>query len=110
MEIQQPFTRESGDNNSEFVFKLRNDFIKIFLDERYLQEHFQKNFKLAELSKVKIEFIKRDLKMLLTSSIDEELYLSIIAEIKNNDPNELKPAHESIFLGQVNSLLKKYIY
>jgi len=109
MEIQQ-IVKESSDNNSEFVFKLRNDFVKIFLDERYLREHFQENFKLAELSKIKIEFIKKDLKALLSSSIDEELYLSIISAIRKNDPAGLKPEHETIFLKQINSLLKKYIY
>jgi hypothetical protein len=110
MQIEQPGTKRSDDNISELIFKWRNDFIKVFLDERKIKDHFQQHFKLAELSKIKIEFIKRDIKLLLNSPINQELYLSIFSDLKKNDTEGLKPEHETVFRQEINALLKRYVY
>lgn len=92
------------------ITKLRNDLIKDFLDERLLAVYFNSKYMLAELSNVKIQFIRRDLKELYMSPLDTEHYAPIIEEIKNNERTSLAEGNEQLFYKEIENILQKYIY
>ena len=60
-------TQWTDENIIDLVRKLRNDLIKDFLDERMLNEYMATQFRVKDLSPVKLEFIKKELKELLIS-------------------------------------------
>ena len=94
----------------ELISKLRNDLIKDFLDERYLKRYFQANYQLVELSNIKIEFIRKDLKELFTAPLNIKHYQPIIDEIKTNERTSLAEGNEQLFYKELEGIFMKYIY
>lgn len=92
------------------VLKLRNDLIKDFLDERNLIEYLSKEFRMMEVSRVKVEFIKRDLKLLIQTPLDTERYQEILKTISATSSAALSQGNEKIFYKEIEGVLKKYIY
>jgi hypothetical protein len=94
----------------DLIRKLRNDLIKDFLDERLLKEYIANQFRVRELSGVKIEFIKRDLKELLISPVNTNHYQQLIEQIKTTDSAALTETNEHLFYREVDNIFKNYIY
>ena len=61
-------THWSEENSVDLIQKLRNDLLKDFLDERFLKEYIAHQFNIRELSNIKVEFIKKDLKELFAAA------------------------------------------
>ena len=110
METNIISTRWSDENIIDLVRKLRNDLIKDFLDERLLSEYVSKHFRIHELSNVKIELIKRDLKELLISPVNTRHYEPIISQIHETDSASLTESNEQLFYKELESLLKRHLY
>lgn len=110
METNAVNTQWSDESIIELVRKLRNDLIKDFLDERFLKEYINSNFRVRELSNVKVELIKKALKELLISPVNIDHYNSLITQIKFNDSAALTENNEKLFYKEVEGLLKKYFY
>lgn len=102
-------TQESVDV-LQLIQHLRNDLIKDFLDERNLTSYVATNYKINDLSAVKVEFIKADLKRLLTSPIDEVWYAPIIEEFKTTGTVALAEGNEKLFYKEIENVLKKNMY
>ena len=94
----------------DMVRKLRNDLIKDFLDDRFLREYMASHFRMPELSKVKIEFIRRDLKEMLISPVDTKHYELLINQIKHTDSAALTEVNEKLFYKELENTFKRYIY
>lgn len=103
-------TDQQAFNPHELVLKLRNDLIKDFLDERNLITYLSKEFRMMDISRVKVEFIKRDLKLLLQSTLDEERYREVLETISETGSAALSQGNEKVFYKEIESILKKYIY
>lgn len=110
METNTISTRWSNENVLDVVRKVRNDLIKDFLDERLLREYVAKHFRIHELSNVKIELIKRDLKELLISPVNVSHYEPIITQIHESDSAALTESNELLFYRELENLLKRYLY
>lgn len=110
METNTIPTRWSNEKVVDVVRKVRNDLIKDFLDERLLKEYVSRHFRIHELSNVKTELIKRDLKELLISPVNMNHYQPIITQIKESDSAALAESHEQLFYKEVETLLKRYLY
>jgi hypothetical protein len=110
MEANTINTQWTDENIVDLVRKLRNDLIKDFLDERYLKEYLNNQFRIRELPNVKIEFIKRDLKELLISPINVNHYEPLISHIKNTDSAALTENNEQLFYKELENIFKSYIY
>ena len=110
METNTISTRWSNENVLDVVRKVRNDLIKDFLDERLLREYVAKHFRIHELSNVKIELIKRDLKELLISPVNIHHYEPIITQIHESDSASLTESNEQLFYKELENLLKRYLY
>ena len=103
-------TKWSDENIIDLVRKVRNDLIKDFLDERFLSQYINLNYKVANLSQVKIEFIKTNLKELLISPVNIAHYQTIIADIRENDSASLSEGNDALFYKEIEMILKRYIY
>lgn len=94
----------------DLIRKLRNDLIKDFLDERNLITYFSTQFKIRELSAVKIEFIKVDLKKQLIEPVDTQHYQTLIQQILQTGTASITEKYEDLFLKDIERTLKKYNY
>jgi hypothetical protein len=103
-------TQWTDESIVELVRKVRNDLIKDFLDERFLKEYISNHFGLKELSNVKIEFIKKDLKELLIAPVNIDHYSPIITQIKYTDSAALTETNEHFFYKELEGVFKKYLF
>lgn len=94
----------------DLIRKIRNDLIKDFLDDRHLISYIETQFNLRELSRVKIELIRKDLKELLISPVDTKHYTSLIEHVRQNNSASLTDKHEALFYEEIGKVLKEYIY
>lgn len=99
------------ENAIDQIRKLRNDLIKDFLDERYLKEYTASHYNIRDLSPVKIEFIKADLKELLISPVNVNHYRRALEHIRESDsPHSLSENHEELVIKEIDMMLRKYIF
>lgn len=103
-------TDQQAFNPNEIVLKLRNDLIKDFLDERNLIEYLSKEYRMMDVSRVKVEFIKRDLKLLIQSPLDAAHYRDVVEAIAETGSAALSQGNEKVFYKEIEQILKKYIY
>ena len=110
MELKTIDTQWTDERIIDLVRKLRNDLIKDFLDERHLKEYVDQQFKVRELSAVKVEFIKRDLKELIIAPVNLNHYGPLISQIRLTDSAALTEVNEQLYYKEVEGILKRYIY
>ena len=110
MSLDEVNIKWSEERILELVRKLRNDLIKDFLDERYLKEYLFVNFRISDLSTVRIEFIKKELKELLISPVNTNHYQSLIEQIRETDSAGLTETNEPLFYKELDPIFKRYMY
>jgi hypothetical protein len=103
-------TQWTDESILDLVRKLRNDLIKDFLDERFLKQYLDEHFRVRDLSNIKIEFIKKDLKELLISPVNVIHYETLINHIKHTDSAALTETNEKLFYRELEILFKKYLF
>jgi len=104
---QVTWTRE---NSIDLIRKLRNDLIKDYLDERNIVDFFARQYNRHEITAVKIELIKKDLKELLIEPVDVKHYESLIGHICKTGSAAITEKHEELFRLEVEQTLKKYVF
>ena len=110
METKTLNTQWTDEQILDLIRKLRNDLIKDFLDERCLKQYLEAQFRIREISNVKVELIKRDLKEMLISPVNISHYQDLIIHIKETDSAALTENNERLFYKEIENLLKRYIY
>jgi hypothetical protein len=110
MEVNTVSTQWTDERIIDLIRQLRNDLIKDFLDERHLKEYIANKFRISELSPLKVEFIKKELKELLISPVNTNYYESLIAQIRHTDSAALTETNEQLFYKELENLFKRYIY
>lgn len=100
----------SDDQITGIIRHVRNDLIKDFLDERNLIAYFAGQFNLKEVTAVKIEFIKKDLKELLIAPVDIVHYQNIYEHIRETGAAAISDKYEVLFYKEMEKIFKKYIY
>lgn len=110
MSLHDVNTQWTQERILELVRKIRNDLIKDFLDERYLKEYLSTNFRVNELSNVKVEFIKKALKELLISPVNMNHYQPLIDHIRETDSAGLTETNEPLFYKELDLIFKRYMY
>lgn len=93
----------------DLIRTVRNDLIKDFLDDQVIQSFFIERYN-KELSKVRMEFLKKDLKELLISPVDLVHYATLINQIRETDSASLSQGNQEIFYKEMESIFKKYDY
>jgi hypothetical protein len=94
----------------DLVRKVRNDLIKDFLDDRVLRQYMARQFNIAELPLIKIEFIRTELKELLISPVNVDHYHMLIEQIRQTDSASLSEGNDTLFYREVEGILRKYTY
>ena len=94
----------------DLIRNLRNDLIKDFLDERYLKEYLANTYGIREISNVKVEFIKKELKSLLIAPVNISHYQPVIEKIRTSDTASLSDGNDQLFYAEVEGILKSYMY
>lgn len=110
MNLNQVNTQWTDDRILELVRKLRNDLIKDFLDERHLKAYLATHFRVNDLSNIKIEFIKKDLKELLISPVNISHYQGLISQIRETDSAALTESNEPLFYKELELIFKRYMF
>lgn len=110
MEINTVKTEWTDERIIDLVRQLRNDLIKDFLDERHLKDYVADNFGVRDLSNVKIEFIRKELKELLISPVNTNHYEPLISHIRSTDSAALTENNERLFYKELELTIKRYIY
>lgn len=109
-EVSPVSTRWSDENIIDLIRKVRNDLIKDFLDERFLNEYLAANFRIRELGKIPAEFIRNDLKDLLIHPVNTIHYQLLIRQIRDTDSASISAGNEALFYKEVEMILKKHLY
>jgi hypothetical protein len=94
----------------DLIRNLRNDLIKDCLDERNLKTYIADKFNIKELSTIKIEFIKKDLKELLLAPVDTEHYKPLMDEIIMNERTSLAEGNELLFYKELDRIFVQHIF
>jgi len=110
MSINEVNTQWTEDRVLDLVRKLRNDLIKDFLDERHLKEYLSNHFRVNDLSQIKIEFIKKDLKELLISPVNTNHYQTLIHQIRETDSAAITETNEPLFYKELELIFKRYMF
>ena len=105
-----PATQWSDENILDLIRKVRNDLVKDFLDDRVLLEYLKTNFRITDLSRVKLEFIRNDLKEMLICPVNVGHYTNLINQIRETNSASLSGGNEALFYYEVELILKKYLY
>ncbi|HEU5292047.1 MAG TPA: hypothetical protein VFU05_15460 [Cyclobacteriaceae bacterium] len=103
-------TTWTQEHTLEIIRNLRNDLIKDFLDERNLVTYFSERFNMHDLTRVKIEFMKKDLKQMLVDPLDTVHYKDLIDQINETCSASITEKYGELFLKDVEKILKKYNY
>ncbi len=93
----------------DLVRTLRNDLIKDFLDERFLLSYFSEIYNRKELTNVKIQFIKRDLKEMLIQPVDLSHYDMLMTQIRETNSASIAEKNEKLFYQDIEKVFKQYI-
>lgn len=103
----QQWTQEKYE---DLIKKLRDDLVKDFLDERYMKEFIFENYNVKEISNVKVEFIKKELKEVLLSPLNVAHYEPIFAHLRDTDSESLGEGNDQLFYIDIEKVLKRYIF
>jgi hypothetical protein len=109
MEHPQKEIRLSIEKIIDLIREERNDLIQALLDDNNLKNHYSQRYE-KELSKIKIEFLKKDLKELQLSPLDLIHYASLITGLKESNTTSIAPGGYEIFYLEINVIFKKYDY
>lgn len=93
----------------DLIRQLRNELIKEFLVDENIRSYFHKEYH-RELSAIKLEFLKRDLKELLISPVDLSHYSSLIKQIRESNSASLAEGNQELFYKEIEAIFKKYNY
>lgn len=93
----------------DLVRLVRNDLIKDFLIDGNLNSYFESKYN-KELSAVKREFLKKELKELLIAPVDLTHYAGLIKEIKELNTASLASGNQELFYQELETIFLKYNY
>lgn len=107
-EVQRE-TRLSVDRIIELVRQVRNGLIQDFLSEETARNYFRQQYD-KELSQVRAEFLKRDLRELMASPVDLSHYSSLIKLMQETNSAGLTSTNQELFYRELETIFKKYNY
>ena len=100
----------SDDAIINLIRDVRNELIKDYLDERNLRTYFASRYNVQDLSAVKIEFIKRDLRDYLIAPVNVTHYKTIFDTIHESDSAALSEGNEQLFYKDLENIFRNYTY
>jgi hypothetical protein len=105
----QDTTKLSIEKIIDLIRQIRNDLIKDFLLGDNLNTYFNEEYN-KELSNVKTEFLKRDLKELLIAPVDLSHYSTLIKYIRESNTASLANGNQDLFYKELELIFNRYNY
>ena len=93
----------------DLVRNVRNGLIQDFLQDSNLKAYFLQQYQ-RDLSKVKAEFLKRDLKELLISPVDLSHYGLLIKQMQDSNTASISSTHHDLFYKELEKIFNRYNY
>jgi hypothetical protein len=93
----------------DLVRNVRNGLIHDFLQDANLRTYFLQQYN-RELSQVKAEFLKRDLKELLDSPVDLSHYGLLIKQMQDSNTASISSTHHDLFYKELEKIFTRYNY
>jgi hypothetical protein len=106
---RQTETKISTERIIDLVREVRNGLIRDFMDDQNLKSWFLDQYK-KELSQIKTEFLKRDLKELMNSPVDLVHYAQLIRQMQELNSASIGSTNNDLFYKELESIFKKYNY
>jgi hypothetical protein len=102
------FEKVSDEQRIDLIRNLRNELINHFLLEQNLHIYFKENYN-YELNAIREEFIKKELRELLISSVDLVQYATLLLEMKHADGTaSLTINNDDLFYEELEAIFRKY--
>lgn len=108
--LTTPDVKWSDENIIDLIRRIRNDLLKDFLDERFLRQYCESKFGVRELSPIKTELIRKQLKEMLISPVSIAHYENLIRHIRENDSASLSVGNDRMFYHEIESAIKPILY
>ena len=93
----------------DLVREVRNGLIRDFLQDENLKSYFAEQYN-KDLSQIKLEFLKRDLKELLNSPVDLPHYALLIKQMQELNTASIASSNHELFYKELEGIFKKYNY
>jgi hypothetical protein len=93
----------------DLIRSVRNELIKEFLNDDQLSSYYKKQFD-KDLSNVKREFLKRDLRELLIAPVDLVHYAGLINQIRETSTASITEKNHELFYLELDLIIKKYSF
>lgn len=93
----------------DLVRALRNELIKDLLYQDKFTIYFKESFN-KDLSKIKTEFARRELKELLIQPVDLVHYSKLIHQIKETNTASISEKNYTLFYEELNRIFSKYAF
>jgi hypothetical protein len=91
----------------DLIRSQRNELAKQFLNDQHLSSYYKQQFN-KEVSNIKREFIKRELKELLIEPVDLVHYAGLINEKRENNSIVINEKELELFYKELNIIFRKY--
>lgn len=102
--------RWSNETVLDLVRTIRNDLIKDFLDERFLLEYLSTTFRMKDLSRRKLEFVRADLKDMLIAPVDIKHYAPLMKLLEETGTMAITAGNEALFYKEIEQILKRHLF
>jgi hypothetical protein len=93
----------------DVIRSVRNDLVKEHLQDERLSYHYKDKFR-KELTNVKKEFLKRDLKELLIAPVDLAHYSKVITQLRETNSVSLSEKNNAFFYEELDRIFSKYSF
>ena len=93
----------------DLVREVRNGLIRDFSSDENLTSYFREQYN-KELSQIKLEFLKRDLKELMGSPVDLPHYALLIKQMQELNSASITGSNHELFYKELERIFKKYNY
>lgn len=101
--------RSSGENVIELIKEYRDALIDRLYEVEFLKSYLQEEYKIVDLSTIKLEFIRRALKELKCTPLDLSHYAALILETRKNDSFFISRNSEDYFRKEIERTIQNYL-
>lgn len=105
----QESARLSIERIIDSVRQKQGDLINQYLNDAALRSYFKQQYN-RDISSVKLEFLKRDLRELTKAALDLVHYAALIKQMKELNSEFLPEGSDAFFYEELHAIFKKYIF
>lgn len=109
MSMDEPIIRFSNEDIIELIREHRDEMIAALLKEPALRKFLFRQYKLADLSAKKTEFIRKALQELATRPVDLVHYAALILDIRKKEGSMISATWDFLFHQDIDRAIRNYL-